>query len=363
MKNEINQIVADGGTNIRAGLEAALNLLESNGIIGGQIVLMTDGEDGSDWVNPILPRADQMQVTIHTCAITHDASTKLPELSEKGTGGSHFMISDASDIREFINVMTGLLITVTDGDETKTRVNLISEDVQVTSSENSVPIQFDMGLSEETIVTTFYSKDQISSMSGYMVPPSGKNDPSVNCVDDQRFSKLDCKFTTKPSAGKWTLKITPRMTSSSAASVTVSASSTIPNDLDGTFLVKGYIGKSEIQIDGQEPDKFWDMKRYNLDKSQVIMASVRYSRWAVLNAKVEAVIVNSKGLSIKIPLEDNGAAYNKEEGADLYENDGIYSAKLDSTLEVGTYSVQISVNGNENTFYVRNIFVVVILSF
>ena len=358
LKNKISEIQHGGGTDILEAIKDALDLLSSKGIIGGEIMLMTDGDDGTDYVSQVLPEAERLQVKIHTCAITTDASTLLPDLSEK-TGGEYFMISNGGDIGEFINVMTGLLAQITSTDDTVSQLNILTETMSVSKDkETSMQFYLDRGLSQHTILSVFYNNKQVESISGRMISPSKTQ--IVNCTDDQRFSKLDCQFKQKPMEGQWTLAVTPKMVSGyEQSSVTVSVSASVENDLDGTFLVKGYIGVDELNFgsDDQSHQPWLEMAQV-LD-SQVLMASVRYNRWAVLNARVVARITHSysSDSSIDLEMKDDGSAYHQGQGADLYENDGVYSVLLDSNLfESGHYSVQISVTGDDYTFYVSVFF-------
>ncbi|HEY7308547.1 MAG TPA: vWA domain-containing protein [Gemmataceae bacterium] len=103
----LDRVKPDGGTDILAGLEQGLNLLDG----GGSVVLVSDGLQTGDsdtpqpesvWREParaLARRARKLGVTVHTIGLGPDvAADPLLRLLASGSGGQFFSVREARDL-------------------------------------------------------------------------------------------------------------------------------------------------------------------------------------------------------------------------------------------------------------------------
>lgn len=356
LKQAIFSLNANGGTCIQEGMNDALRLLAATGQKGGQIILMTDGENncGGDYIEMTKHGLRAQEAVVHTCAITASADGALKLYADMMHGKS-FLITNGNDVVSFIQEMQALLSAATE-DSSTDKVTLMNEVIEVTAHKQvEQPIFLDKGLGKQNLITVMYNKNEVSSMSGEMVSPD-KAAKEVPCQDESNYGKMNCELALKPTPGQWTLRMRPVSVNSqeTKTKVTVTASATVNKTESDTFSIVGTILKPTIYT-GRKDVRFWE--KDNLDHAQAFVATVSFGRFAVLGATVKAHITYQDGSKWSVDLSDNGEAYRVGKGADLYENDGIYTALSDSfPKKEGRYSVVLEVVAEEKkAYYTRDV--------
>lgn len=99
IKQAINGIRADGGTDIYAGMAKMLDLMRGSTANIKHIILMTDGESqGRSDYDTLISQMRNLGITFSTIAIGNDADTKLLQsLADKG-GGKYYFAASADQV-------------------------------------------------------------------------------------------------------------------------------------------------------------------------------------------------------------------------------------------------------------------------
>lgn len=90
-------IPVGGGTNVQAGLDAALSDLEHSDAPLKHILLLTDGWSDSSGYAPLLRRLRDADITLSIVASGRDSAPFLSSLAAEG-GGRHYLVEDAAQI-------------------------------------------------------------------------------------------------------------------------------------------------------------------------------------------------------------------------------------------------------------------------
>ena len=105
-KNSLNSIYSSGGTNIFSGLESAVKELEtkSSDSYSPVIVLMTDGQDNSQFTNytPLINRANEKGITVFAIGLGRDVNSTLLRQICDNTGGGVYYYAENADVLPFI---------------------------------------------------------------------------------------------------------------------------------------------------------------------------------------------------------------------------------------------------------------------
>ena len=105
VKNSLNSIHSNGGTNIYSGLEAAVREIEANThAYSPVIILMTDGQDNSTLTNytPLIERANAKGITVFAIGLGKDVNATLLRQICDNTGGGVYYYAENSDVLPFI---------------------------------------------------------------------------------------------------------------------------------------------------------------------------------------------------------------------------------------------------------------------
>ena len=375
LAQRISSIEAGGFTCIQSGLNLAIEMLKDEIPVGGSILLMSDGENTRcgtnadvfsdnflpDSIGPVLSQG----TTVHTVAITDEADRNLEEIARL-TGGLSFLIANSNNLNSFLVAFQSALIEMTQDDVEQCQIIQTSTLELSPGSETIVPLLLDTGLTDTNLVSVFYDPG-LAPVTGTIIPPSVSTAGGITCSDIPDQNRLLCEFDFKPEPGQWKLKIRSSSPFSSyRKEFTVSAASVVDSSIQDTFQIKAevYADKFMVGNTGEEDSNWWKGEGQNM---QVIVASVSYGQYDVLEAQVEAVVEMSTTTNESVyhkqwivRLVDDGKSYENSDvsSVDLYKNDGTYSGtfNLDSEgLYSGRYSVTIRVVGLDGTtFYVSD---------
>ncbi|MBM3663866.1 MAG: VWA domain-containing protein [Actinobacteria bacterium] len=116
VKAALNQIDADGGTDIGAGVSAANQMLASNGdpTRSRVMVLLTDGE--GSYSDTYTAAAVAAGITIYTVGLGAAPDAALLGRIATGTGGRYYAVADASGIADVFRRISDETAVDTDGD-------------------------------------------------------------------------------------------------------------------------------------------------------------------------------------------------------------------------------------------------------
>ncbi len=92
----LSQFFADGGTDIRSGIEPAANALTQVDAKVKHVILLTDGQASSNYADLIDEmRADEITITV--VSIGDDANPELNQIAERG-GGRYYRVEQLGDV-------------------------------------------------------------------------------------------------------------------------------------------------------------------------------------------------------------------------------------------------------------------------
>ncbi|ELU15947.1 hypothetical protein CAPTEDRAFT_201347, partial [Capitella teleta] len=132
----------------------------------------------------------------------------------------------------------------------------------------------------------------------------------------------------KIAAGEWTFDITTRDRTQTFSYIVEAKSAESTEAIEAKTEWKSG-GKQSILGDNKEPQK--------------VYASVKQGSSPVLNGSVSAKISRPNATDLEVELKDDGV------GADSFASDGIYTANFVGFTKAGRYSVQATIEGDENT--------------
>ncbi|KAK6484346.1 calcium-activated chloride channel regulator 2-like [Huso huso] len=274
---------AEGGTNICSGLQMGFQVLEKDGSSeGGEIILLTDGEDSS--VGSCFDEVKNKGTKIHGIALGPNAEKDLEKFPQM-TGGFMFSTSDTFS-------SNGLLDAFMEISEDSLQLENTGKDIEPKGSFVG-KVEVDSAVGNKTTFLVTWKTDSTPTM--LIIDPDRKeyknNDFKIE--EHLHIGTLQIPYTAKK--GTWMYNISNTDNNQQNVALTVL---TKPSDSKNSpVLVNTY------QKPGQPATIFVEIFQ---DYSPVI------------NAEVTAIIETEKGSS-SIQLYDSGS------GADLIRNDGIYS--------------------------------------
>ncbi|XP_069498845.1 calcium-activated chloride channel regulator 1-like [Ambystoma mexicanum] len=309
-----------GGTNICAGILKGLEVNRQNGnTFGTEIVLLTDGEDGSD-TRRCIPDVTNSGVIVHIIALGPNAERALEEIATL-TGGLRFLATDKLDTNGLADAFSG--ISSGNGNLSQQSIQLESNGLNVISQQclaETVDIDSTVGNDTFFVVTW-----EVSTPAIEVVDPRGHKYSNKEFALDTTSKTARLSITGTAQAGIWKYKLCNTYTSAQALGITVT--SRAANNNVPPITVKAHMNQ--------------DTTAY--PNPMVVYAEVSQGFLPVVGANVTAIIDPEKGDPLILNLADNGS------GADIAKNDGIYSRFFTEFKANGRYSLRVRVQGKDKT--------------
>ncbi|KAM3840700.1 calcium-activated chloride channel regulator 4 [Vipera latastei] len=313
---------ASGGTNICAGVREGFQVIHSkdNSTEGGEIVLLTDGEDSG--VRFCFSEVESSGSIIHTIALGPSAAKELEMLSNM-TGGLKFAAFDSLDPNGLIDVFSGI---------SSESGNIYDQSIQLESKSQTVDagnflhgiVSIDHTVGNDTFFVLTWSVDNFKP-GILLTDPKGKTyNPNDFEVDNTNLKTARLQINGTAKAGDWTYVLYNTYSMAQVLSITVTSRAASLSEPPVT--VKSYVSSDANAF----PNPI------------IIYAEVSQGLLPVLGAKVTAT-VESETESEDLELLDNGS------GADIIKNDGIYSRYFTSFKDNGRYSIKVHVQGRDST--------------
>uniref|UniRef100_A0A8C0G781 VWFA domain-containing protein n=1 Tax=Chelonoidis abingdonii TaxID=106734 RepID=A0A8C0G781_CHEAB len=314
---------ASGGTNICEGVRKGFEVIKQKytSLYGSEIVLLTDGEDGS--MSRCLTEVKNSGSIIHTIALGPSAASELEQFSDM-TGGLKFYATDTVDSNGLIDAFSGI---------SSGSGNISEQSIQLESTARSVAVKqwmngtvtVDSTVGNDTFFVVTW--DGITSPPDILLrDPKGKeyrtSDFTVSNLN-LRTARLSIAGTAE--VGDWYYWIQNNHTVPQVISMIVTsraASLAVP-----PVTVKAHMNKDTN----------------NFPNPMVIYAEVSQGFLPVLGATVMATVEPQTGSAVELKLLDDGS------GADINKNDGIYSKYFTSFNGNGRYNLKVRVQGRSQT--------------
>ncbi|XP_028667223.1 calcium-activated chloride channel regulator 1-like isoform X2 [Erpetoichthys calabaricus] len=308
--------LASGGTSICSGIRKAFEVFRklNSQINGNEIVLLTDGEDGT--VGSCVNEVQTSGTIIHTIALGPSAAKELETMSNI-TGGLQFSATDSLDSNGLIDAFAG--ISARDGNTSNQALQLESAGKNIPGNSwlnGTVSIDRTVGNDTFFVVTWQAAKPTISVFS-----PTGI-DYSGSFVEDTALKVSRLKIPGTAEAGNWHYHILN--INSAAQTLTMTVTSRPASVNDPPVTVNAHMNADSA--DAKTPIK--------------VYAEVSKGYLPVLRATVTAFIESNTN-NQELRLLDNGA------GADAIKNDGVYSGYFINFSGNGRYSLKVKVQGGE----------------
>ncbi|XP_042896236.1 calcium-activated chloride channel regulator 1-like isoform X2 [Parasteatoda tepidariorum] len=309
----------DGGmTAIGKGLQEAIKVLTNdNGTVdSGLIMLITDGEENVlPFIEDVLPKVLQYNVIINAVAFGTSASDKLENITTVTGGRGYFFSNNGS--RPASALDSAFLESITSQVDVELQpVQLKDEMFSLDAPTVTKHVHIDQELGKDTTFTI--TSRHITRVGDVILrSPSGvvfdsKHDGYSR--DDIQRQRIQISLpTTEP--GKWEVIIRRRDDYPIIVGFTVTSE---PKDIrDQPIRVRSWL--NEIQLKFPAHAK--------------VYAEVKKGYLAVIGATVIATVERPIGSTIDIELKDDGL------GADVTENDGIYTGYFTHFNGNGRYAV------------------------
>ncbi|XP_027701419.1 calcium-activated chloride channel regulator 1-like [Vombatus ursinus] len=280
---------------------------------GSEIVLLTDGEDST--ISTCFDEVKQSGAIIHTVALGPSAAKDLEELS-KMTGGVKTASTDNAQNNGLIDAFSSL--SSGNGLITQRSIQLESKGATLKDGEwmnGTVTVDSTVGNDTLFLVTWTAQQPQM-----FVSDPSGKiyDTFSVDAISKMAYLKIP--NTAKD--GIWTYNL---MSSAQTLTLTVTSRAANPN-------------VTPITVDSK-----MNKDTSTFPSPMVVYAEVRQGSVPIIGATVTALIESADGTTVTLELLDNGA------GADVSENDGVYSRYFRSYKANGRYSLKVRALGGTST--------------
>uniref|UniRef100_A0ABM5G8N3 Calcium-activated chloride channel regulator 1-like n=1 Tax=Pogona vitticeps TaxID=103695 RepID=A0ABM5G8N3_9SAUR len=314
---------AGGGTSVcsgvRQGFKVFLNKYSSTE--GCEIVLLTDGEDGS--ISSCFTEVTNSGSIIHTIALGPSAAEDLEKLADM-TGGLKFSATDSLDSNGLIDAFSA--ISSGNGNISQQSIQLESKGETIRPNQwldGTVPIDRTVGNDTFFVVTWSLSTYPPGI---FLTDPKGKRYISKDFVIEStniRTARLRIPGTAEP--GTWIYSLLNTHSADQVLSITVTtraASASVP-----PVMVKSYMNR--------------DTNSY--PSPIIIYAEVSQGFLPVIGANVTVTVESASGQTVELQLLDDGS------GADIVKYDGIYSRYFTSFKENGRYNIKVHVQGKDNT--------------
>ncbi|KAM8789730.1 calcium-activated chloride channel regulator 1 isoform 2-T2 [Rhynchonycteris naso] len=320
--NERNQLLnslpttASGGTSICAGIKSAFQVIKRkySQTDGSEIVLLTDGEDGS--AIQCLDEVKESGAIIHFIALGPSADEAVIQMSNV-TGGKHFYASDQAQNNGLIDAFGALASE----NAAVSQQSLQLESKGLTLGNNiwmNGTVIIDSTVGKDTFFLITWEK-QIPIIS--LWDPSGT--PMGSFTEDRvsKMAYLSIPGTAK--VGVWTYSLQAK---TNPETLTITVNSRAANASVPPITVNAKMNKDTNSF----------------PSPMIVYAEILQGYLPILGAKVTAFIESNSGKTEVLELLDNGA------GADTFKNDGVYSRYFTAYSENGRYSLKVRALGGAN---------------
>jgi calcium-activated chloride channel regulator 4 len=309
--------VADGGTSICSGIQAAFQVIgkKTSQLDGSEIVLLTDGEDNT--AGSCVETVKQSGVIIHLIALGPDADAAVTEMSDI-TGGKHFLATDVAENNGLIDAFGSL--TSENADPTQKAVQLESKGSALNN---------DSWMNDTVIIDSTVGKDTFFQFTWSKQPPEiflwNPNGTAVTNFTMDTASKM--AYLTIPGTaqvGSWTYHLQAKANSEI---LTITVTSRAANFSVPPITVNAKMNKNANSF----------------PNPMIVYAEVLQGYIPIIGASVTAIIESNSGITQVLELLDNGA------GADAFKNDGVYSRYFTAYSGNGRYSLKVRAHGGTNS--------------
>ncbi|XP_072025963.1 calcium-activated chloride channel regulator 4-like [Amphiura filiformis] len=324
---------AAGISNIGEGIQFGRAQLANKNIFGGRMLVITDGEENSSpSISNIIHLLDDYQITVDTIAIGPESDEDLESLTRVTGGQSFYHSGSSSTLDEAFKAFSER-----NRDTSDALITVFTKSVQLAPTQTDTSdVIIDASIGGDTQFLFDYSQGD-ASIEGTLTGPGGititKTDSEY--VTDTDFSLTRITITGQATAGPWQLNL--MNTSPSPQNVTIIVQSRARKDGSGNQVdpirATATWGKESVGIMG-------DTVATN---NQTLFVTVSKGYVPVLNAGVTATVSVPGGDVQPFAVNDDGL------GADIQENDGIYSAFLTEFKGEGRYGMSVMVENTGNT--------------
>ncbi|CAK6441306.1 unnamed protein product [Pipistrellus nathusii] len=321
--NERNQLLnslppaAGGGTSICAGIDVAFQVIRKtySQIDGSEIVLLTDGEDGS--AGNCLDKVKESGAIIHFIALGPSADRAVIEMSNV-TGGMHLFASDIAQNNGLIDAFGAL--TSGNADISQKSIQIESKGFTLIDSlwmNGTVIIDSTVG-KDTFFLITWVKKQPIISL----LDPNGT--PMKNFTVDTASKMAYFSVPGIAKVGVWTYSLQAKENSET---LTITVNSRAANSSVPPITVNAKMNKDTNSF----------------PSPMIVYAEILQGYTPIIGASVTAFIESNNGKTEVLELFDNGA------GADTFKDDGVYSRYFTAYSENGRYSLKVRAHGGANT--------------
>uniref|UniRef100_A0A8D2AKR4 VWFA domain-containing protein n=1 Tax=Sciurus vulgaris TaxID=55149 RepID=A0A8D2AKR4_SCIVU len=308
---------AYGGTSICSGIEAAFQVIEklNSQIDGSEIVLLTDGEDGT--TGRCIDAVKQSGAIIHLIALGPSADEAVIEMSNI-TGGKHILASDIAENNGLIDAFASL--TSENADTTQKLLQLESKGLTLNN---------DPWMNDTVIIDSTVGKDTFFLVTWEKQPPSislwNPNGTLTEAFTQDTLSKMAyLSIPGTAQVGTWTYSL---QANANPEILTMTVTSRAANSSVPPITVNAKMNKDTNSF----------------PSPMIVYAQVLQGYLPIIGANVTAFIESKSGKMEVLELLDNGA------GADSFKDDGVYSRYFTSYSENGRYNLKVRAHGGTNS--------------
>ncbi|XP_006823722.2 calcium-activated chloride channel regulator 1-like [Saccoglossus kowalevskii] len=319
----------DGATSIGGGISKAIEVLEENGSdpSGGCILLVSDGEENTNpFISDVKPTVLQKHVTVDTIAFGADASS-IGEQLPAATDGLTFYYSERSDS----NALNEAFIAIAKRGDPDVSVLIHSNAMSLNGGEvSTISITIDSTIGRGTEFLFNYLGYQSIEVTLHAPNGSSVGEDSPFYYTDITFQSITIKLPGTAEIGVWTISLyNPSVYSQSVTTIVQSRSR--------------YPGQYPISIKSE-----WSALVVTPPEVLILYVTIAKGTMAVLNAAVIATIERPNNDPIELTMADDGA------GADITNDDGVYSSYFTAFNGDDRYSVKIRIANTNNTMISRS---------
>ncbi|KAK3586513.1 hypothetical protein CHS0354_033532 [Potamilus streckersoni] len=327
LKNIVLSLTAVGGTGIGKGLLKAKELFEASkmGTYESEIILITDGEENIEpYIANVTDVLIKAGIVVHTISVTQNAQHNLKDLAQ-ATGGTYMAFLENPSVT-FIDVFSQVIISGDAIPDTNTPGTIISYSKSAAANENYTEIfVIDSGLGKDTMLTVTSTSSSSPVLVTVACPDGNKTQSTVTSTGTLNIACGSNGTSTMPGTYSYSLS------SSGSTNYNVYVTSS-PRSLNADVVrVRCWLSDTEVDFTSSSTIRLY--------------VDVEKGRSPVLNAIVTGMLIRGDGSSVNLTLHDTGR------GADLLENDGLYTTYLYKNYFMGNgrYNMKIMVSSAEGT--------------
>ncbi|KAL3846505.1 hypothetical protein ACJMK2_017485 [Sinanodonta woodiana] len=327
LKNVIMSLTADDRTGIGRGLLKAKELFDASGkgTRESEIILITDGEENeAPYIADVTNALIKAGIVVHTISITQDAQQNLKNLAQ-ATGGTFLAFLEKQSV-SFIDVFSQVIISGDAIPDTNTPGTIISYSKSAAANENyTEQFVIDYGLGKDTMLTVMSTSSSSPVIVTVVCPDGNKTHSTITSTGTLSIACGNNGTSTMPGSYSYSL--------SSAGATNYNVYVTSSPRGSNADVIRARCWLSDTDVDFTSPSTIR------------LYADVERGRSPVLNAIVTGMLIRGNGSSVNLTLHDTG------KGADLLENDGLYTTYMykDYFTGNGRYNMKIRVFSDGGT--------------